>query len=107
MAVRYTTESNIEQIAKEFADILKNEMHINSVYLCGSYAKGTDTADSDIDIAVVGDDFSGDVIEDTFKLMKIRRRVDTRIEPHPFKSSEFNQSNSFVREIVATGIRIV
>ncbi|MFA5522841.1 MAG: nucleotidyltransferase domain-containing protein [Tissierellales bacterium] len=103
----FTDREKIKEIAFKYAELLKKEMYIKRVYLFGSYAKGTDTEDSDIDIIVVGDNFSDDLIEDTFKLMKIRRRVDNRIEPHPFKSSDFNLSNPFVREILNTSIRII
>jgi hypothetical protein len=57
----------------------------------GSYVRGPFTDDSDIDIAVVVDGFSGDLVEDTIKLMKIRRNVDNRIEPHPFSVDELRQ----------------
>jgi len=106
MASFYDMET-IKQIASQFAELVKSEMNIKSVYLYGSVVKGANTEDSDIDIAVVGDDFSGDLIEDTFKLMKIRRKVDNRIEPHPFKSTEFDKANPFVAEILATGIKIM
>ncbi|MGE5577304.1 MAG: hypothetical protein ACM3TT_08965 [Syntrophothermus sp.] len=64
-------------------------------------------ADSDIDIAVVADGFTGDIIEDTFTLMKLRRQVDIRIKPHPFLPSEFREENPVAREVMRTGIRIV
>lgn len=63
--------------------------------------------DSDIDIAVVADGFSGDLVEDTFKLMKIRRSVDKRIEPHPFLTEEFNENDPMAKEVMDTGIRII
>ena len=97
----------IEDIAREFADLVKKEMNIKSVYLYGSFVKNTGSADSDIDIAVIGDDFIGDPIEDTLKLMRLRRKVDNRIEPYPFKSDDFNISNPLVQEILNTGIRII
>ena len=50
------------------------------------FAKGTHSPESDIDIAVVADNFSGDPIEDAMLLMKLRRKIDYRIEPHPFKT---------------------
>ncbi|KJS23385.1 MAG: nucleotidyltransferase [Clostridiaceae bacterium BRH_c20a] len=106
MASFYDTET-IKLIASQFAELVRSEMNIKSVYLYGSVVKGTNTEDSDIDIAVIGDDFSGDPVEDTLKLMKIRRKVDNRIEPHPFKSSEFNKTNPFVAEIITTGIKIM
>ncbi|KJS21601.1 MAG: nucleotidyltransferase [Clostridiaceae bacterium BRH_c20a] len=97
----------IKLIAKQFAELVKSQMNIKSVYLYGSVVKGANTEDSDIDIAVIGDDFTDDPIADTFKLMKIRRKIDNRIEPHPFKSSEFNKTNPFVAEIITTGIKIM
>ena len=56
---------------------------------------------------MIGDDFIGDPIEDTLQLMRIRRKVDNRIEPHPFKSSDFDISNPYVQEILRTGIKIM
>jgi predicted nucleotidyltransferase len=67
---------------------------------------GTSDEQSDIDVAVVSDDFSGDLVEDTFKLMQIRRQVDNRIEPHPFLSEDFNNKNPFVKEIMKDMIQV-
>lgn len=103
----YINREKIEKIAKQYAELVKTEISIDSVYLYGSYAKGTDSEDSDIDIAVVGEDFIGDPVEDTLKLMKLRRKIDKRIEPHPFKSIDFDISNPYVLEIINTGIRII
>ena len=91
----------ITSIAEKYADLVKEEMNVESVYLFGSFVNGNHDRDSDIDIAVITDDFSGDIVEDTLKLMKIRRKVDTRIEPHPLR-----KDNPFVREVIATGRRI-
>ncbi|NLJ40052.1 MAG: nucleotidyltransferase domain-containing protein [Clostridiales bacterium] len=105
--VAFTNRERIKEIAAKYAELLKRELDIESVYLAGSYAKGTNTEDSDIDIIVVSDSFSGDLIKDMLKLMKIRRELDYRIEPHPFTKSEFNPSNPFVEEILNTSIRIM
>jgi predicted nucleotidyltransferase len=91
----------ITAIAKKYADLVKEEMNVEAIYLFGSFVNGNHDQDSDIDIAIVTDDFSGDIIEDTLKLMRIRRKVDTRIEPHPLR-----KDNPFVKEVIATGRRI-
>ncbi|MDD2421907.1 MAG: nucleotidyltransferase domain-containing protein [Heliobacteriaceae bacterium] len=91
----------ITAIAEKYADLVKKEMNVEAVYLFGSFVNGNHDRDSDIDIAVITDDFSGDIIEDTLMLMKIRRKVDTRIEPHPLRTD-----NPFVREVITTGRRI-
>ena len=103
----FVNRNKVEDIVKEYAELVKNELNISSIYLYGSYAKGTYSDDSDIDIAIIGEDFIGDPVEDTLKLMKIRRKVDIRIEPHPFRSSDFDISNPFVQEILSTGIKIM
>ena len=98
---------DIEIIAQKYAELIRKEINLKTVYLYGSFAKGNNNEDSDIDIAVVADDFTGDPVEDRLKLMRIRRKVDTRIEPHPFCSSDFKLSNPFAREIIETGIKIM
>jgi hypothetical protein len=40
------------------------------------------------------------------QLMKLRRRVDLRIEPHPIKEQDFYSLNPFAYEIEQTGIEI-
>jgi uncharacterized protein len=97
----------VKQIAIKYAEVLKKEYTIHSLYLYGSYAKGNYNSDSDIDIAIIADGLSGDIVEDTFKLMKYRRTVDNRIEPHPFLTDEFNVNNPAAREIMETGIRVI
>ncbi len=41
----------------------------NKVILYGSYSNGSHDIDSDIDVAVISPDFTGDRIEDQFSLM--------------------------------------
>ncbi|OPJ57341.1 nucleotidyltransferase domain-containing protein [Clostridium oryzae] len=101
------SNSEITKIVEKYAQLLSKELKINSIYLYGSYAKGTFSNDSDIDIAVIGEDFIGDPVEDTLKLMRIRRKVDNRIEPHPFRVKDFDTSDPYVQEILNTGIKIM
>jgi len=97
----------IQEIARRYADAVRREVNLLGLYVYGSYAKGTHKTDSDIDIAVVADTFTGDAIEDTLQLMRLRRGVDTRIEPRPFLPSDFTDANPMAREVMRTGIRIV
>jgi predicted nucleotidyltransferase len=75
----------------------------SKAYVYGSYAKATQKADSDIDIAVVADGLSGDAVDDTWRLMKLRRSIDTRIEPHPFLPCDFTEANPMVAEVMRRG----
>ncbi|HSW09343.1 MAG TPA: nucleotidyltransferase domain-containing protein [Bacillota bacterium] len=106
MAAQQTAELILE-IAGKYAQVLRQNMRLARLYVYGSHATGEHDDDSDIDIAVVADCFSGDLIEDTFRLMKLRREVDIRIEPHPFLPSEFTEENPVAREVMRTGIRVV
>jgi len=40
------------------------------------------------------------------QLMRLRRKIDLRIEPHPIGESEFNNTNPFAWEVQSTGIEI-
>ena len=42
----------------------------------GSYAKGTEHKDSDIDIAVITDDIKTDTFDEEVKLMILRKGID-------------------------------
>ncbi len=52
-----------------------------------------DIFNSDSDIAVVVDSFKGDIVDIFSLLLKLRRNIDIRIEPHPFEVKDFNDSN--------------
>lgn len=72
----------------------------------GSYAKGTNTEDSDIDVAIVSSDFE-DIYDVMADLMGLTWDLDTRIEPHPIKSKDFEEvSNLLINEIIETGIKV-
>jgi len=98
----------IYKIIQDYLDVLKaNRIRLSRVYLFGSYVSRRFTEDSDIDLALVSDDFKGDIIKDMLRLMKLRRGVDLRIEPHPFVKSEFSSADPFVKEIIKFGKRII
>lgn len=99
-------DQSIINIVLEYIELLRTEINVTGVYLYGSYAKGTYNQDSDIDIAVISDDFTGNPVEDTLKLMKIRRKVDCRIEPHPFKLEDFNENDPHAREIIRQSVKV-
>jgi len=94
------------RIAKRYIDSISSKYQIESVILFGSFAKGTNHPDSDIDIAIVFKTV-GDIIDLQIQLMQLRREDELLIEPHPFKISDFNISNPVVAEIKKNGIEIL
>jgi predicted nucleotidyltransferase len=87
---------------------VKNAMPIDHVYLFGSYAKGTAHDDSDIDLCFFSSEFEDkqpiDVLRQLFRMTIKYRDVD--IEPHAFPTSELQNDNPFVKEILRTGKEI-
>ena len=46
------------------------------------------------------------MVEMQLELMRLRRKIDSRIEPHPFREVDFDISNPIVNEIVKYGQEI-
>jgi predicted nucleotidyltransferase len=93
-------------IARNYAVVVKENFNFSKLFLFGSYAKGNFHEDSDIDIAVVFDDFT-DIDEMQLNLMRLRRKIDSRIEPHPFRVRDFNLSDPIAYEIMKYGKEIL
>jgi uncharacterized protein len=74
-------KEKIINIAKRFSEKAIRVLDIEKIYLYGSYTKGTNNKDSDIDIAVVVKNDKYDYFKSYSILSEICRNVDTRIEP--------------------------
>lgn len=93
------------RIANQYVDSLRIKYVIIQAFVFGSFAKGTNHVDSDIDIAIVVKNVE-DIIDAQIDMMKMRRKIDLRIEPHPFIISDFTEDNPVVNEILKFGIQI-
>lgn len=105
MAQKYAQQQIID-IVLRFAEVIGKEKQVFKVILYGSYSRGVHDIDSDIDVAVISPDFTGDRTEDQFWLLQKRRDIDLRIEPMPFRPEDFVPDDPFVREIVETGLEV-
>ncbi|MBN1638748.1 MAG: nucleotidyltransferase domain-containing protein [Ignavibacteriales bacterium] len=93
-------EKDVLEKIKNFINFLKDKKYkIKKIFLFGSYAKGNYNDDSDIDIAIVIDDMENFYLIQ-FELLLIGCKFDSRIEPYPFYSEDFNESNPFAKEII-------
>jgi len=90
------------EIAERYAIAVKAKFDSVKIVLFGSYVKGNFNADSDIDIAVILKDYNN-LIDIQLDLMRLRRSIDSRIEPHPFRERDFENSNPIVHEILIYG----
>jgi len=85
---------------------LAKKYKIENAILFGSFAKGTNQPDSDIDLAIVFNSVE-DIIDMQIELMKMRTDDDLLIESHPFTKTDFQDTNPVVAEIMRTGIEIM
>lgn len=104
--VKRTINKDIINSINKFIEEIKKQYNVTAIILFGSYAKGTENEDSDIDIAIISSDFN-DIIEDGAKLIGLTWKIDTRIEPHPITTEDYEKiSNPFVKEVMNTGIKV-
>ena len=104
--VERTINKDILKSINEYVEEIRKHYNIVAIILFGSYAKGTEHKDSDIDIAIVSEDFD-DIYDSMADLMGMTWDIDARIEPHPIKKKDFDEeSNYFVKEIIDTGIKV-
>ena len=96
-------------IVQQYIADVKKVMSIDKVYLYGSYAKGTQRENSDVDICFFSKAFESrrnfDILTELFYL-KIKYDKEILIEPYAFPVSELNNDNPFVKEILRTGQEI-
>jgi predicted nucleotidyltransferase len=96
---------SIIKITKKFISEIPDDINVKKVYLFGSYAKGNENKNSDIDIAIIIKDMTN-FFDIQMQLMRLRRKIDLRIEPHPINESDFTNINPFAYEIEKSGIEI-
>jgi len=93
------------KIVREYIKIIRlNGYNVRNAYLFGSYAKNKATSESDIDIAVILKEVDN-YFDTQVELMKLRRKVNIYIEPHPIAEKDFNTHPLF-NEIKKAGLKI-
>jgi len=83
-----------------------SDLRLASAYLYGSHAEGTAHPDSDIDVALISGDFTGDWLEDHKKIVGALLRSDSRIEPVRFHPEQFCDEHPLAWEIKTKGKRL-
>ena len=99
--------NNIINIIKIYIDLVKQSnfpLQIEAVYLFGSHAKGNAKKHSDIDVALIVNNFEGDYFEIIPPIWMLREKVDYRIEPHVIAKDK--DYAGFLDEIQKTGVLI-
>jgi predicted nucleotidyltransferase len=95
----------VTDLSRRYAEDVRRVMPVDKAVLFGSYAKGTADEGSDIDICFFLDNYGGkervDVIVELLGITHGYRCVP--FEPIVFETSELENDNPFVKEILRTG----
>ncbi len=87
-------------------ELEKENISIERAILFGSYAQGTNTPWSDIDLALFSSDFEGDRFKDRNKIRRIKLQISSSLEPIPFPSHQYFNPDPLVEQIKKTGITV-
>jgi predicted nucleotidyltransferase len=96
----------LKNIIKYIRELERNKIPIRKAVLFGSYARGSAKPESDIDVALISEVFSGDRFKDRQKIIPLRRNIDSRIEPLPFTPEDFDNGGMLAEEIKKNGVVI-
>jgi predicted nucleotidyltransferase len=95
----------INEAIRSYVTDVRNIMPIDRVFLFGSFAKNAATEYSDIDLCFFSQSFDNqyllDIVTKLFRMTRKYKGID--IEPHIFPTSELDNDNPFVKEILRTG----
>lgn len=100
------TDVIIGIIQRYIQELRNHDISVNEAILFGSFVKGNAREESDIDVALISDAFTGDRFDDRRRIVPFRRKIDSRIEPMPFSPAGFAEGGNLVDDIKRTGIRI-
>jgi predicted nucleotidyltransferase len=100
------TDSAIDAVKKYIEELQKHNIPIQGAFIFGSYAKGNPKEESDIDVALISAAFTGDRFEDRRKIVPLRRKIDSRIEPMPYRPEDFQKGGVLIDVIKKTGKEI-
>ena len=98
-------KKNAIALSVNYIKSIIDKYKIERVILFGSFAKGTNHEDSDIDLAIILKSID-DIIDVQIDLLNLRNDDNLLIEPHPFRLIDFNQSNPVASEILKHGIEL-
>jgi predicted nucleotidyltransferase len=89
---------------RQYKLLVSSHFDIDKVVLFGSFAKGTQRTDSDIDVAIVVNSINSDFFTYAPLLWKLRLEIDNRIEPVLLINGK--DESGFLQEILQTGLII-
>ena len=97
-------KGEVVEILSRYKILVSKHFDIDKIVLFGSYAKGNQKDDSDIDVAIIVNSVGQDYFSYAPLLWKLRREIDDRIEPILIEKN--NDESGFLNEVLTTGLII-
>jgi predicted nucleotidyltransferase len=94
--------TTVINLVLSFTNSIKSMVSFDKIILFGSYAKGTADENSDIDVAVLVNNYEGDVLELSSKLWLAASKISDYIEPVLLDYKD--DTVGFISEVMNTGI---
>jgi len=102
-----TRNAAIDIVNSYAREIQAHGVRLQTVILYGSFAKGTQHEWSDIDVALVADEFEG-LPTDIYRFSSVAvKKPYIRIEPNTYPTQYFKEGDPFIEEITKTGVKIM
>ena len=96
---RFEKEELIQELKKKLEDLAR-ELPLSLVVLFGSYAQGTYTVASDVDLLVV---YQGEERKDAFAITKKTLDIPL-LEPHVYSEGEYEKLRETIGRMIAGGV---
>ena len=100
------TDTIIGIVKQYLRELSTHDIPVDRAILFGSFARGNAGEHSDIDVALISHAFSGDRFDDRRRIVPLRRGIDSRIEPIPFRPEQFADGGNLIDEIKKNGLNI-
>lgn len=100
--------SDVQTVVRNFAKkVALSGVPVSDAILFGSWAKGTATDNSDIDVCIVSPQLGKDWVSEVVSLRQLALGIDSRIEPIPLNSQDMlDKFHPLANEINKFGVRV-
>ena len=107
----YKAGPKVKEIIEEYKKALKtHKINVERVILYGSFARGAQREDSDIDLVIVSRDFQGMNLRERLEVLGIAAaRIMQPIEARGYTPQEISatpSNTSFLKEILTVGVSV-
>jgi predicted nucleotidyltransferase len=93
-----TQKSAIDLVKNFVSDLINSGINLKEAFIFGSYSKNLQNEYSDIDVALIAEDFSGISFIDIEKLLPVLRNYYI-IQPKTYSTKDYLKGDPFLNEI--------